>query len=146
MPNIPSPPGDALPGIQQWMREVRRLLNSEGLSEFIHGWVADDFQTVVLGDIPKDAYVKAVNIHVTEAFDSDGTDQIQVGWTSDNDALATLTDVSTTGVKAVTLGANNGYNGTGQTVTAYYVNGGSEPTTGKAIVSVEFFRVNSQIS
>ena len=107
-------------------------------------WVTSDAQTPILGILPADTYVIAVHCHVTEAFNSDGSDQITVGWDTDNDALCTAIDVSTTGVKSVTMGANHGYNSTAQKVKAYYVNGGSEPTTGKAFIWVESIKCPSQ--
>ncbi len=111
------------------------------LAEMLSAWVADDAQNPSLGSLLLYNYVKAVHVHVTEAFDSDGTDLLTVGYDADPDAFATSIDVSTTGVKTVTLGALAGYNGTTRAVEAYYVNGGSEPTAGKALVTLEYYRV-----
>ena len=107
-------------------------------------WVTKDTQNPVMGILPAATYVIQAHVHVTEAFNSDGTDLLTVGWDTDADAIVTSIDVSTTGVKSVTLGSNAGYNGTAQKVKAYYVNGGSEPTTGKAFVLIETVRVPVQ--
>jgi hypothetical protein len=115
-------------------------------ADSISVWVADDAQNPSIGVIPANSFVVAVHLHVTEAFDSDGTDEIEVGYGADNNAYATLTDVSTTGVKAVTLGVDEGYSGTERAAEAYYVNGGSEPTVGKALVVIEFFRVLAEVA
>lgn len=143
---LPAPPRTQDPQLESYLNEVSRLVYYEGPTEMIHGWLADDKQEVILGKIPYNVYVARVHIHVTEAFNSDGTDLVTVGWDADPDALATSADVSTTGVKSLTLGANEGFNSTEKTVKAFYSNGGSEPTTGKAIVIVEFFRVQKEIS
>lgn len=107
----------------------------------LQAWITKDSQTVKLGVLKAPYYIARVHVHVTEAFDSDGSDEIRLGDSTDTDRFFTLTDVSSTGVKTPTLGAGNGYNGTSYTVNAQYVNGGSEPTTGKALVIAEFFRV-----
>lgn len=103
------------------------------------GWLTSGTQNVVLGVLPIAAYVARVHIHCTTAFNAGGTDEIRVGYDSDEDAYATLTDVSTTGVKTVTLGTGIGYDTTARQVEAYYVNGGAEPTTGRGLVIVEYF-------
>lgn len=94
-----------------------------------------------LGIMPAGTFIIQIYCHVLEAFDSDGTDQITVGWDSDPDALATAIDVSTTGLKSVTMGANNGYNSIAQKLKAFYTNSGSEPTAGKAFLWIESIRV-----
>jgi len=82
-------------------------------------------------------YVVRASIHVTQAFDG-GTDRISAGWDTDNDSIFTTTDVSSTGVKSVTLGSNEGYNGSGQAIEFYYTTSGTA-TTGKALVILEIF-------
>lgn len=96
--------------------------------------------------MPPGSYFVRAHCHVTQAFNSDGTDEITVGYDADTDAFITAIDVSSTGVKSVTLGALNGYNGTARSVEAYYVNGGSEPSQGKALIILEFFPVPVQPS
>lgn len=112
----------------------------------MQAWVTAGSQNPVLGILQAGTYFARAHVHVTEAFNSDGTDTLTVGWDSDTDALVTSVDVSTTGVKTLTLGANVGYNGTAHSVEAYYANGGSEPTTGKALVILEFFPIPKQPS
>lgn len=142
-------PGSAktgLPDLDRSLGQFRRLLEYEGPVEQISGWLADNAQTIVLGKLPDDAFVLRAHLQVTENFNSDGTDEIQCGWDTDNDAIFTLTDASGAGIKSVTMGSNVGYNAAEQMIKAYYVNGGSEPSTGKALVIVEFVRVTRQIS
>lgn len=97
-------------------------------------WVTFGSQNPSFGNLPVGAYVYDVDIHVTQAFNSDGTDNISVGYTGTTNAFATNTDVSTTGVKSVTLGSSIGYQSVSHEILAYYTNGGTEPTTGKALV------------
>ena len=104
----------------------------------LRAWVADDAQSPNLSTLPANSYVKAVAIQVTEAFNSNGTDTISVGYDADPDAFAKATDVSTAGIKTVKLGVLAGYNGTARAVKAYYVHGGTEPVTGKALVTFEY--------
>ena len=110
------------------------------VTERLAAWVADDKQTADMGKLPASAVVTNVRIQVTEAFNSDGTDLISVGYSGAATAFTTTTDVATTGIKSVTLGASAGYNATARDVQAYYTNGGSEPTTGKALVVLEYYR------
>jgi len=114
--------------------------------ERLVAWVADDKQTASMGKLPANAVVTNVRIQVTEAFNSDGTDLISVGYSGAATAFATTTDVSTTGIKSPTLGTSAGFNATARDVEAYYTNGGSEPTTGKALVVLEFYRVPEQVA
>lgn len=107
-------------------------------------WVTSTSQNPSLGTLHAGTYFVRAHCHVTEAFDSDSTDTITVGYDTDADAFATSIDVSTTGVKSVTLGTLNGYNGTARAVEAYYSAGGSAPTQGKALIILELFRVPSQ--
>lgn len=109
----------------------------------IQGWVTKGTQTPVLGIINAPFYFVRAHVHVTEAFNSDGTDTLVVGYSTDTDAFITSVDVSTTGVKSVTLGALQGFNTTSYSILATYTAGGSQPTTGKALVILEFFPVKS---
>ncbi|MEO5366367.1 MAG: hypothetical protein H7831_08440 [Magnetococcus sp. WYHC-3] len=104
----------------------------------LSGWVTYARTSVSLGTMPTDRYLSRAFMHVTQAFNSDGTDLVQVGYTGDADAYATATDVSSTGVKSVTLGTLAGYNGTAHPVEITYTAGGSTPTTGKAYACLEF--------
>jgi hypothetical protein len=110
-------------------------------TRLLWGWAADTAQNPALGTLPAHSYVLRVHVQVTEAFDSDGTDELTVGYDADPDAYATTIDVSTTGSKTVTLGAGAGYDATSRSVKAYYTNGGTEPTTGAALILVEYATV-----
>lgn len=109
--------------------------------ERLAAWLADDKQTAQLGKLPAYSVVTTVRLQVTEAFNSDGSDLISVGYSGAATAFATTTDVSTTGIKSPTLGSSAGYNSTARDVEAYYTNGGSEPSTGKALVVLEYYRI-----
>jgi len=54
--------------------------------------------------------------------------------------------VSTTGVKTPTAGAGASHYTTSTTAKAYYANGGTEPTTGKALVVVRYAPVPAVIA
>jgi hypothetical protein len=112
---------------------------------FSQGWVSNGIQSVDLGDMPDNSFVFDINVHVIEAFNSDGTDLLTVGWDADPDALMTSLNVSSTGVKVVAYGVSLGFNSRGRTLKAFYSNGGSEPTTGKALIVVEHGVVDEEI-
>ncbi len=114
--------------------------------ERLVAWVADDKQTASMGKLPANSVVTTVRIQVTEAFNGSGTDLISVGYSGSATAFATTTDVSTTGIKSPTLGSSAGFNATARDVEAYYTNGGGEPTLGKALVILEFYRVPAQVA
>jgi len=112
----------------------------------MHGWLSDSTQTVTLGAFTTDCYVTNVHIQVTELFNSNGTDNISVGVTGDHEYFATNTDVSSTGIKTVTLGTGADHEASPTAVVAYYANGGTEPTTGKALVILEYVKVSAEIA
>lgn len=101
--------------------------------------------TVRPGAFSSPRRVVRVHLEVITAFDSDGTDQIRIGHATDNDAYGTLVDVSTTGIKTVTLGSGIGYDATPRQLIFEYVAGGSAPTTGSAVITVEFIPLPPQI-
>lgn len=118
---------------------------------FFSGWAADDARNPTLGTLPARTIPTRVLIDVQEAFNSDGADTLTVGWDADTDALVTRVDVSSTGLIEVTLSSNNGvslgrFNGTTRTVEAYYANDGTEPTTGKVLITVEYVPVQNTVS
>jgi len=143
---IPACDQTGIEHLDRWIQEVRKRISTEDLREMFFGWVDDGHTTMLLGKLPAFSYILNVHVHVVEAFNSDAADTLTVGWTADTDALVTALDVSTTGVKSPTLGANNGYNSSEQEVNAYYTAGGSAATTGKAIVLVEFVRVTQAVA
>lgn len=114
--------------------------------ESISTWVADTIQTATMHPLPAFIYVLRVHVYVLEAFNSSGTDQVSVGYSADHAAYAAAVDVSTTGIKTTTLGWLAGYTDTSFTPEVYYTNGGSEPTTGKALVVMEFCRVSRAVT
>jgi hypothetical protein len=109
----------------------------------LFAWVAHDAQNSALGALPANSHILAVHCQVLELFDSDGADEITVGYDATPNAYATAIDVSTTGIKTVTLGAEVGFEDTARAVEAYYVNGGTEPTTGKALIILEYAPVSA---
>jgi len=114
--------------------------------ESVSAWVADNVQTGRFPTLPAYIVVTNVRVHVTQAFNSDGTNQLTVGYSGTASAYATAVDVSTTGWKTVTLGSGVGYSGTARAAEVYFTNGGTEPSTGKALVVIEFYRVAREIA
>lgn len=106
-------------------------------------WVeyTDAGAAVFLGTLPADSFYTISYEDVTVAFTGTGTDLLTIGWTADNDALATSQDISTTGVKTPTVGANHGYNSTAQTVNAYYLDANADAGAGKVLCVVEYWQV-----
>lgn len=109
----------------------------------ITAWVTHSRQTVDLGSLPADTYIMRAHVHCVEAFNSSGTDTITVGSDADPDAIVTSVDVSSTGIKTVTLGVNAGYNSNAQPLKIFYSNGGTEPGTGAALIILETVKVPS---
>ena len=103
----------------------------------IQAWVTAERQTLLMGHVDRPFYYRGVEVHVTEAFNSDGTDLLIVGDDADDNGFFTSLDVSSTGVKSPTLGAFNGYNGTSRNVKVIYAAGGTEPTTGRALIRID---------
>ena len=108
----------------------------------LEGWVCAlplAVQNPTLGTLPINAVVTNVDVWCEEGFDSDGTDLLTVGYDADNDAYVTALDVSAPGVLAPAMGTSVGkVDAVSRSVEAYYVNGGSEPTVGKAHVIVQY--------
>jgi len=78
------------------------------------------------------------HVEVLEAFNSSGSDLLIVGHADDDDAYITSIDVSSTGIKAVTLGSGVGYDDDARAVIATYTAGGTAPTTGSVVITLEF--------
>lgn len=105
----------------------------------LSGWVTAASQSIELGWLPATFAVVNVSVRVQQAFNSDGTDLLEVGYSGDDDAYMTALDVSTTGIKSVTLGSKVLWeDDNGRTLIVKYTNGGSEPTEGRALVLVEW--------
>lgn len=115
--------------------------------EQLCGWLADNQTSITLGDLPRDCFVTKVHVWVSEAFNSSGTDVLDVGFGAFPNVFAAGVDVSTTGLKTPAAGSNLGWQfSLVRTVTATYTAGGGAPTTGKALVIVEFCRAPSEIA
>lgn len=130
-----------------WTVADNHLINNSDMSIYdksyspvvrLTGVVRFDTQTPTIGTLPAYAYVLNAYITVVTAFDSSGTDLLRVGYSGTTNAFATDTDVSTTGSKTVTLGANVGYQATTRDVLCTYAAGGTAPTVGKASVVIEY--------
>jgi hypothetical protein len=102
-------------------------------------WVFDDRQSVDIINLIGAFVVHSVSVYVLEGFNSDGTDLINVGYSGNAGTLTANVDVATTGAKTITPGAGVGYPWhQDMTIQAVYTNGGTEPTTGQALVTVEY--------
>lgn len=101
-------------------------------------WVSVSNQTAVLGKLPNGSYVTGIYMHALVAFNSDGTDLVSIGTDDSVMRFSNAVDVSTAGVKAPTI-SGTGYRPAEYLVKAYYAAGGSAPTTGKVLCSIEFF-------
>lgn len=125
--------------------DAQKNLEAQGR---LAAWIEFDSPSgeVELGTLPADCFVDDVKIEPTVAFDSGTADTVEVGWDADHDALSAAQDVQSTGVKNPTMGANEGYNGTSQTIKAYHTTSGTAPTQGKALVIVFLAQVPTEPS
>ncbi len=112
----------------------------------LEGWALDDDQNPTLGTLPANAFVYRVDIWVEEAFNSDGTDNLTVGYTGTTSAyLVSGLNMETGGLRehvdeghgqaGATLGT---VDSSSRSVEAYYLNGGSEPSTGKVYIALHY--------
>ena len=103
-------------------------------------------QNPSLGTLPANAFVYRVDIWVEEAFDSDGTDNLTVGYDGTTSAyLVSGLNMETVGLRehvdeghaqaGATLGT---VDATTRAVEAYYLNGGTEPTVGKVYIALHY--------
>jgi len=107
-------------------------------TQYLHILITKDQQNPVVGILPSNVWVQRVSMDVTEAFDGGGAKTISVGYDGDVDAYAVAVDVSSVGIKTLTLGSGVGFDPTArQDVDATY--SGSSPTTGKAHAVIEYF-------
>lgn len=107
----------------------------------LQAYVTSSQQNPTLGTLPPNSYVLRAHLHVITNFDSDGTDNIQCGYDADQDFIFANIDVSSTGVKSVTLGSGAGYNSVARKIEGYYTNGGTEPSQGNAFILIEYMVV-----
>lgn len=104
----------------------------------LRGTISDSNKTPSLGFLRNPRKILRIYVEVLEAFNSDGTDTLVIGYATDTDAYATSIDVSTTGVKVVTLGTGVSYDATPREVRATYAAGGTDPTAGAAVILIEY--------
>lgn len=106
------------------------------------GWITHDAatDTITIGVLPTNSIVMGVNIWTQEAFNSDGTDEVCVGFSGTAEAYGVDVDVSDTGVESVTLGASaKVVDATSRIVQAYYhTSDATNLTTGEAHILVEW--------
>jgi hypothetical protein len=112
----------------------------------LSGWVRFDRQTQILGTLGGRWIITQVFLFLDTVFNSSGTDQIQVGYSASHNRYVGLTDVSVGAGNIVAPAAGTLPFGffeaaDSRQITAYYVAGGTQPTTGKCLVTVLAVRV-----
>ena len=133
---------------------VELRITAESISEIqdeikhgvLEGWALDDDQNPSLGTLPVNAFVYRVDVWVEEGFDSDAADDLTVGYGADSDAYVALgLNMATGGLREhideghAQAGSNVGIQDpTSRAVEIYYINGGTEPTTGKVYVALHY--------
>jgi hypothetical protein len=101
-----------------------------------------DVSQLLMGYIPQGSVMTSIEVLVDTAFNSSGTDLIQVGTVADNDAFAANIDVSTAGKATVTMTAAACDITTAPTaVYALYVPGTSGNDAGVATVVVTYAQI-----
>lgn len=111
----------------------------------MESWVTHDAatDTVTLGVLPANAIVTNVNLWTSEAFNSDGTDQVSVGVLGSSiEEYATNVDVSSDGVETWTAGTYaKKVDGSSRTVVAVYkTSDATNLTQGKCHILVEWYQ------
>lgn len=104
----------------------------------LSAWITKDRQTVSLGSFRTPRDVLRVRVWREQAFNSDGSDLLDIGYVGSEDAYAANVDLAGTGLATVTLGSGVGFDDTSRELQATYTAGGSAPTTGKALIIIEF--------
>lgn len=104
----------------------------------ISAWITKDRQTIYPGNFRVPRKILRIHVEVYEAFNSDGTDLLDIGYVGSASAYANDVVVSSTGIASVTLGAGVIFDPTNRELVLTYSNGGTEPTLGKALVIIEF--------
>jgi hypothetical protein len=98
-------------------------------------YVAADLAVI---DLPHDAIVLSGRINVTQAFNSGGGDHVTLGDSASSARYLGLTDVSATGLTAITPTGYINANATPLTLRWLYT--GAVATTGKLRVAVKYYR------
>ena len=117
--------------------------------QYASAWVTSGTQTVTVGSIPQYAVVTMVRVYVNTVFNGSVANTIQVGYTGADAALAGNTTMSDGSTGWVTLTAGTYCTSwaapnvcppldTSRVIVAKHIKGGTEPTTGKALVIVEY--------
>ena len=107
-------------------------------------WVTKDNQTVNFPVTPPNTRIVGIDVYVAQAVNRDGTDLISIGYSGDHANMMAALDVSTTGLKTAVPGSVFGSVGAaGWGETAYYVAGGSAPTTGKCSLTARWVAVEA---
>lgn len=107
----------------------------------ISAWITKNGSTTITvypGNFRTPRDVMRVRVYRYEAFNSNGTDLLDIGYTGDTDAYANDVDLAGTGLATVTLGSGVGFDATPREIVLTYTASGSAPTTGKALVIIEF--------
>lgn len=114
-----------------------------GPVQSITAWVTSTSQTVYPGNFRTPRDVMRIRVYVHEAFNSDGTDLLDIGFVGDTDAYANDVVVSATGLATVTLGSGVGFDATPREIVLTYTASGSAASAGKAYVVIEFVPIPS---
>lgn len=104
----------------------------------ISAWITKDRQTIYPANFRVPRKILRIHVEVYEAFNSDGTDLLDIGYVGSANAYANDVDVGSLGAASVTLGSGIGFDATNRELVLTYSNGGTEPTTGKVLVTIEF--------
>jgi len=121
---------------------VTGTFTASGVSQTLQASLAyTDTTAKVLFTIPAGAIITGWTINVTELFDSDGTDLVDIGITGTAEKFAANVDVSTAGLKTTgVVAAQVGVvQATAQAVLGIYAAGGSAATQGAAIIIVNYY-------
>lgn len=114
---------------------IRTALN-EGVTLTLQGTVAyTDTTAKTLGTLPAGARILDIIVDVETAFNSSGTDLLDLGKTGTANHYINDLDIAATGRKAPTL-TNLGKSTTPITVIATYVQSVADATTGSATVTI----------
>jgi hypothetical protein len=102
---------------------------------FIEGWITSDDTTE---EIPVSITGMDILAQVVceEAFNSSGTDQLDAGFTAGTDGLFNNADVSGTGLRTITPGANYGLHEGASNLFLTYTPGGTAATEGACHVTI----------
>ena len=145
---IVEPPDDGLGGYVYWSRTAAPFSLGAplpGVQRYV-GLLDFANQSVELGPLPPYYLVLRAVVWVNVAFNSSGTDQIRLSTTADptGNRLGAAVDVSAAGALFPAAGWQAHAAGAA-TAAAYYDNGGTEPTAGKATVVLEYITVPPDI-